>query len=349
MPERWGRRLEVAMRVPLARRGLAGDIQSVHPDIAMSSNTAIFDRLAALADPTRTRLVAALEHHELTVRELCAVVQLPQSTVSRHLKRLSDDRWVVARDAGTSRFYHMAPARQDPFLYKLWSVVRGQIEDTPAMRQDARRVESVLRARRDQARNYFTGAAADWQRVRNDLIGHRTDVLALLDLLDPALVVGDLGCGTGPITDALAPCVRRVVAVDESAPMLAVARRRFARFEHVDVRAGSLEALPIEQGELDVAVLCLVLHLTLDPLLVLAEARRVLKSRGRLLVVDFTPHAREHYAMEMGHVWQGFDEPQLGVWLRDAGFSRFGYRHLAADPTVNGPSLFSALAKCGRT
>ncbi len=307
----------------------------------------VYHRLSALADPTRSRLLAVLEDHELTVRELCAVVQLPQSTVSRHLKVLSDDGWVAARDAGTSRFYRMAAAREDPFPHKLWTVVRGQVEDAPAMRQDARRLDSVLRVRREQSRSYFTTAAGDWQRVRADLIGARTDLLALLDLLDPALVVGDLGCGTGPIADALAPCVRRVVAVDESGPMLAAARRRFAKLAHVDVRAGSLEALPLERGELDVAVLCLVLHFTLDPARVFAEARRVLKPRGRLLVIDFTPHARDQYAVAMGQVWQGFDEPQLGAWLRQAGFPHLRYRHLPADPAATGPTLFSALAKRG--
>ena len=309
----------------------------------------VFDRLSALADPTRSRLLAVLEAHELTVSELCAVVQAPQSTVSRHLKVLSDDGWVTARDAGTSRFYRMAAARHDPFPHKLWTLVRGQVDESPAVRQDARRLESVLRVRREQSKNYFTTAAADWHRVRSDLIGARTDLLALLDLLDPTLVVGDLGCGTGQITEALAPCVKRVVAVDESGAMLSAARRRFARSEHVEVRAGSLESLPLERNELDVAVMCLVLHFVLDPARAFAEARRVLKPRGRLLIVDFTPHAREQYGVEMGHVWQGFDEPQLGAWLHDAGFPDVRYRHLPADAAAKGPSLFSALARRGRS
>ena len=96
------------------------------------SSTAVFDRLSAIADPTRSRLLALLEDHELTVSELCAVVQLPQSTVSRHLKVLSDEGWVTVRGAGTSRFYRMAPTRHDPFPHRLWNVVRGQVEETHA-------------------------------------------------------------------------------------------------------------------------------------------------------------------------------------------------------------------------
>ena len=309
----------------------------------------VFGHLSALADPTRSRLLTVLENHELTVRELCAVAQLPQSTVSRHLKVLSDDGWVTARGAGTSRFYRMTTARQNPFPHKLWTVVRGQVEDAPATRQDARRLESVLRLRRDRSKTYFTAAASDWHRVRADLIGTRTDLLALLDLLDPALVVGDLGCGTGPIAEALAPCVQRVIAVDESGAMLSAARRRFARSDHVAVRAGSLESLPIECGELDVAVMCLVLNFMLDPVRAFVEVRRVLKPRGRLLIVDFTPHAREQYGVEMGHVWQGFDEPQIHSWLHEAGFPDVRYRHLPADPAATGPTLYSALARRGRS
>jgi SAM-dependent methyltransferase len=312
------------------------------------SATAVFDRLSAIADPTRSRLLALLEDHELTVSELCAVVQLPQSTVSRHLKVLSDEGWVTVRGAGTSRFYRMATARQDPFPHRLWNVVRGQVEQNTAIRQDARRLESVLRDRRSRSKSYFTTAAGDWNRVRSDLIGARTDLLALLDLLDPSLIVGDLGCGTGQVTEALAPCVKQVVAIDESGAMLSAARRRFARTGNVDVRTGALESLPLARGELDIAVMCLVLHFVVEPLRAFTEVRRVLKPNGRLLVVDFTPHEREHYMVEMGHVWQGFDEPQLRTWLHDAGLPDVRYRHLAADPAAQGPTLFSALAQRGR-
>ncbi len=312
------------------------------------SSTAVFDRLSAIADPTRSRLLALLEDHELTVSELCAVVQLPQSTVSRHLKVLSDEGWVMVRGAGTSRFYRMAPTRHDPFPHRLWNVVRAQVEESTAIRQDARRLESVLRDRRNRSKSYFTTAAGDWNQVRSDLIGSRTDLLALLDLLDPSLIVGDLGCGTGQITEALAPCVRQVVAVDESGSMLSAARRRFARTENVDVRAGALESLPLAAGELDVAVMCLVLHFVVDPPRAFAEVHRVLKPGGRLLIVDFTPHEREHYTVEMGHVWQGFDESQLRAWLHDAGFPDVRHRHLIADPAAKGPTLFSALARRGQ-
>ena len=69
---------------------------------------AIFDDLTALADATRSRMLLVLERHELTVTELCAVLQLPQSTVSRHLKTLLDAEWVSSRRDGTSGYYTLA-------------------------------------------------------------------------------------------------------------------------------------------------------------------------------------------------------------------------------------------------
>src|ERR1700741_4170119 len=151
----------------------------------MATSTAVFDRLGTLADSTRSRILLLLEGTELTVGELCSVVQLPQSTVSRHLKILSDEGWVSGRDSGTSRFYTLVPGRLDPFARRLWHVVRDQVSSSSAAEQDARRRESVLSSRRMKMKSFFSGAAGNWDQTRADLIGSRTDLLGLLDLFDP--------------------------------------------------------------------------------------------------------------------------------------------------------------------
>ena len=314
----------------------------------MAQSAVVFDRLGTLADPTRSRILLALEGTELTVGELCAVMQLPQSTVSRHLRILSDESWVTARDSGTSRFYMLAPARLDPFAKRLWQVVREQVSSGPAAQQDARRRESVLGARRVKMQTFFSGAAGSWDQMRAELIGARTDLLALMDLLGSDWTVGDLGCGTGQMTAALAPAVHRVVAVDESGAMLTAARKRLAQFDNVDVRTGSLESLPIEDGELDVALLFMVAHFVVEPQKAFAEVRRSLASGGRMLVLDLTPHEREEYSLQMGHVWQGFSEDQLRGWASEAGLTVTRFRVLPADPKAKGPALFSMLAQKGK-
>jgi SAM-dependent methyltransferase len=312
-------------------------------------STSILDRISALADPTRSRILLLLDGRELMVGELCAVLQLPQSTVSRHLKILSDEGWVVSRGEGTSRFYSMVQSRLEASAKRLWQVVRDQMASAASAAQDARRLESVLAqrtaARRSRSQAFFSTSFSAWDEMRADMIGHRTDLLALLDLLDERWVVGDLGCGTGHIAELIAPCVGRVIAVDESGPMLAAGRERLSRQTNVEFRAGSVEDLPIEDGALDAAILFLVAHFIADPEALMREVQRVLKPGGKLLLLDFIIHDRSDYAIQLGHVWQGFDEEQVTRWLQDAGFTSCRYRELPADPSAKGPALFAATAR----
>jgi ubiquinone/menaquinone biosynthesis C-methylase UbiE/DNA-binding transcriptional ArsR family regulator len=314
----------------------------------MARSALALDRLGTLADATRSRILLLLEGTELTVSELCSVLQLPQSTVSRHLKILSDEGWVAVRDSGASRFYTLVPARLDRFSKKLWLVVRDQFSTGAAAQQDARRRESVLSARGGEMRSFFSRAAGNWDHLRSTLIGSRTDLLAAMDLLDDSWTVGDLGCGAGHLSEALAPAVHRVVAVDESGAMLNAARRRLAASTNVDIRSGSVEELPIEDEELDAALLFMVLQFVLEPVKALEEARRVLKPASRAVIVDLTPHEHDEYSLKMGHVWQGFTEEQISGWVKEAGLEVARYRVLPADPKAKGPALFSLVAKKGK-
>ena len=304
----------------------------------------IFDRLTALADPTRSRLLLLLDRYELTVGELCAALQLPQSTVSRHLKTLADEGWVSARAEGTSRRYTMPATALDPSARELWQLVREQVRATPSARQDLVRAERVLQERRTTSQAFFASAAGQWDRVRTELFGARAELAPLPALLDPSTVVGDLGCGTGHASAALAPFVARVIAVDDSDAMLAAARERIGERANVELRTGRLESLPIDDAALDVAVLSLVLHLAVDPAAVLREAARVLRPGGCLLVVDMQPHEREDYRATMGHLWLGFAPDQLDTWLTGAGFASLRLVALDPDPQAKGPALFTARA-----
>ncbi|MGH9314999.1 MAG: ArsR/SmtB family transcription factor [Vicinamibacterales bacterium] len=303
---------------------------------------AIFDDLAALGDATRSRVLLALERQELTVSELCAVLQLPQSTVSRHLKTLADAGWVGSRRDGTSRYYTLAPNGNGAHARKLWVLVRDQIAGTPGGAEDARRLATVLARRRTASQAFFATSAGQWDRLRDELFGAGLSSQAIAGLIDPDWTVGDLGCGTGQMTAALAPFVTRVVAVDGSSEMLQAAKRRLRDLDHVDFRRGDLEALPIDDETLDAAVLALVLHHVPDPARALAEAARALKTGGRILVLDMLPHDREEYRSQMGHVWLGFTEEQMARWLEAAGFTRTRVVPLAPVPHAKGPGLFVA-------
>ena len=307
----------------------------------------VFDRMSALGDLARGRLLLLLEQGEFTVSELVQVSQLPQSTVSRHLKILADDGWATSRASGTSRYYRMAVSL-DPAARELWALVRPDVAAAGLAEQDDERARAVLLERRGRSREFFSSVAQRWDNVRGELFGSDSEMFPLFGLLDPTATLGDLGAGTGHFTARVAPFVGRVVAVDASEEMLEAARDRLEGEPNVDLRRGDLETLPIDDAELDVAVLLLVLHYVVDPPTILREARRALKPGGRLIVVDMRPHSREGYLEEMGHVWPGFDEVDLAGWHREAGFADFAHRPLPARPEASGPLLFvtSATRPC---
>ncbi len=311
----------------------------------MTQTPAILSRLSALSDPTRARALRILEQHELTVAELGDVLQLPQSTTSRHLKVLSEEGWVVWRREGTAALYRMMLDDLDEPARKLWLLVRDQISGTPAAEQDDQRTERILANRQTRSQAFFASAAGQWDKMRGEMFGDRFDLRAIAALLDPSWSIADLGCGTGQLAEALAPFIDRVFAVDSSTEMLKAARKRLGRFDHVEVKRGSIESLPIGDAELDAATLVLVLHHIADPAAALAEAARVLKPGGRLLVVDMIRHDHREYQQIMGHVWLGFDREQMQGWLADAGCEAMRFAELPAETKARGPGLFAAAAR----
>ncbi|HZR22439.1 MAG TPA: metalloregulator ArsR/SmtB family transcription factor [Vicinamibacterales bacterium] len=298
----------------------------------------IHEHLSSLADTTRSRILFLLDRHELTVSELCSVMQLPQSTVSRHLKALADGGWVTSRAEGTSNLYTMT-SDLEATARRLWRLVREQVEPTPAAAHDQRRLQTTLAARRSKSQEFFSSSAGQWDRLRDELFGDRFHLSALAAFSSGA-VVADLGCGTGQVSAALAPFAERVIAVDGSTAMLHAAKDRLRQFSNVDLRRGDLEALPIDDARVDAAMLTLVLHHIPEPLSAIGEAVRILKPGGRLIVVDMLPHDRENYRQQMGHVWLGFSEDQITKWITEAGCSNPKVVALAPDARVKGPGLF---------
>jgi ubiquinone/menaquinone biosynthesis C-methylase UbiE len=307
--------------------------------------SAIFDHLASLADTTRSRILLLLDRHELTVSQLCGIMQLPQSTVSRHLKALLDAGWVASRADGTSNVYSMTRDEVDATARRLWLLVREQVGPTPAAAQDQRRLQAALAERRTKSQEFFSSSAGQWDRVREELYGDRFHLAALAAFAQREWVVGDLGCGTGQVSAAIAPFVRRVVAVDASAAMLQAAKKRLQAFDNVELRRGDLEALPIDDARLDAATLMMVLHHVPEPQRALREVARVLEPGGTLLVVDMLPHERENYRQQMGHVWLGFSEEHIHRLLGESGFGEMMTSPLPTDAKAKGPGLFVATAR----
>ena len=304
----------------------------------------LFDRLSELGDPLRCRLLLALETEELTVSEICQVMQLPQSTTSRQLRILADGGWVTRRRDGTSRRYRGAVDGLPEAARELFRLLRAELADSNEAAQDRRRLLDVVARRQSRSQAFFSTAAGRWSELRRRLFGQRFEVQALVSLLDPDCTIGDLGCGSGELTATLAAGAGRVIAVDDSEAMLEAARGRLNGRGNVELRQGRIESLPIADEELDIATLILVLHYLEEPAAAIHEAARTLRAGGRLLVVDMLPHDRAEYRQEMGHLWLGFEPDAVRRWLRGAGLGRFDLRPLPTDPEAKGPALFAATA-----
>ena len=300
--------------------------------------------MESLADPMRLRLLRVLERHELGVAELCDVTQAPQSTVSRHLKLLADQQWVRARRQGTNRLYRLILDELDVAARKLWLLAREQTENWPAVKQDRLRLDRVLAAKQEDGQAFFAGAAGQWDRLRSELYGTRFTDAALLALLPSDYVVADLGCGTAPVAAQIAPFVKKVIAVDNSAAMLAGAKKRLGKTDNVDLRRGDLADIPIEPATCDAALLILASTYVADPAGVLAEMSRILKPRGRAVIVDLLPHDREDFRRQLGQTRLGFEPRELEKLLKDAGFAGVEIRPLPPEPNAKGPAMFLAVA-----
>lgn len=303
---------------------------------------AIADQLGLLAEPVRLRMLNVLEAEELAVGEVANVVQLPQSTASRHLKQLAEAGWLVRRHAGTATLYRLVLDDLDPALRALWVTVRGQMADAPDLEEDRRRLAGVLAERRTDSQAFFGRVAGAWDEVRSELFGEGFTAHALLGLVPGDWVVADIGCGTGNASEHLAPFVRRVLAVDLSEPMLDAARKRLTGMGNVEFRRGEATALPMRDGEADAAVCVLVLHHLPDPSAAVAEMARVLRPGGVALVVDMVEHLRDEYRHTMGHAHLGFSHERIGAMLEQAGFSQVRVHDLPRRGSAKGPGLLAA-------
>ncbi len=308
----------------------------------------VTDLLGAMSDATRLRLLRLIESHELSVGEIALVTQLPQSTVSRHLKVLADAGLVSRRSEGTASYFSVMQDDLGPEARGVWAAVRGRAVASAERAEDDRRARAVLEQRRTDSSAFFGALGGGWDSLRTDLFGPRFTGLAMLALLQRDWTALDLGCGTGSVSEALAPHVERVHAVDVSGPMMTAARQRLKNAKNVVFTEAPAEATGLRAGAVDAALCVLLLHHVDEPIAVLREARRVLRSSrggGVVLVVDTIAHDREEYKRTMGHKHLGFSRKDMSSLLSASGFVDIRYSPLPVEPEAKGPGLFAATGR----
>ena len=273
-------------------------------------------RLKVFADATRVRLLALLAREELTVAELSAITQLAQPRVSTHLAKLKEAGLVRDRRAGVSAYYRFDEDNLDAVQRELWRSLRDGSDD-PLLRQDAERVASVL-ANRAADQNWADSVAGDMERHYSP--GRTWEALArtALPLLETGDVL-DIASGDGVLAELLSPHAKRYACVDTSTRVVAAAGERLRRFPNVEVREGDMHALPFEDGSFDLVVLMHALTYSAKPAQAVAEAARVLRRGGRLLLSSLGKHEHKSVVEAYGHVNLGFSEKELRKFAEKAG------------------------------
>ena len=274
--------------------------------------------LRVLADPTRVRLLALLEREELTVAELSAVTRLAQPRVSTHLARLKDADLVRDRRAGVSAYYRFNEDQLEPAERALWTALRGGTDD-PLLRQDADRLAVVLAGRQSE-QAWADSVAGDMERHYSP--GRTWEALAraALPMLEPGEVL-DVASGDGVLAELLAPHARRYVCIDSSTKVVLAASERLRRLEHVEVMEGDMQALPFDRPQFDLVLLMHALTYAEKPALAVAEAARVLRKGGRVLLTCLARHEHSSAVVPYGHVNLGFTEKELRRFAAKAGLA----------------------------
>ncbi|MFC3125294.1 ArsR/SmtB family transcription factor [Pseudoroseomonas globiformis] len=274
-------------------------------------------QLRAAAEPTRLRLLALCARGAYCVSELCAILGQSQPRLSRHLKLLVEARLLERLPEGANVYFQLPPgaeiARQ---------ILARLPEDDPTVAADRRAAARIAAERARAASESFRRDGADWDEMRALGLPAAAIEAALLEVLPERLGrVADIGTGTGRLLEVMAPRAASVLGLDASREMLALARARLGERDlpNATVRLADMYRLPLPDAGFDAATLQMVLHYADDPAAALAEAARLLKPDGLLVVIDLAAHGRTDLLNTLAHRWPGFDDAAMAGWFGQAG------------------------------
>ena len=286
--------------------------------------------LKVLADPTRLRALALLGQEELSVGELSRALAMAQSRVSNHLRVLREHSLLSERRAGTSTFLRSAivsdgtEAPAESPAGRLWAAVAPDLGSIPEHESDRVRLAAVLAERHADDRAFFDRMAGDWDKVGALFSTGEARQRAAASLIPAGLTLADLGCGTGYVARSLVGLCDRLICIDRSEGMLQEAEARIRKTApedaQIEFRQGKLDALPLEDGELDGATAAMVLHHLPELGSALREMRRVLKPGGTLSIVELMPHRETWMHADLGDRHLGLDPTSVQSELVRAGF-----------------------------
>jgi ubiquinone/menaquinone biosynthesis C-methylase UbiE len=303
------------------------------PDDAASLGD-LLAALRAVAEPTRLRLLVLCSRGELTVSELAQILGQSQPRVSRHLKLLCEAGLLDRFREGSWVFYKVSAGTAASAL--AGHLVAACTEREPPVALDLQRLAAIKRQRAERAAAYFSENAPHWDRIRSLYIDEREVEAVLTEIVAAAASrdLLDIGTGTGRMIEVLAPLVGQALGIDQSREMLAFARVNLERAGVANgmARLGDMYQLPLPDASFDAVVIHQVLHYADRPATVIAEAARVLRQNGLLIVVDFAPHLLEYLRTDHAHHRLGFADAEIAEWCREAGLDPTPPQHLSGEP-----------------
>lgn len=284
----------------------------------------VVEILRAAGEPSRLRILALLAREELAVLELCKILDQSQPRVSRHLKLLADAGLVERFPDGAWVFYRLAAGGE---ARGLADDILGRTEDQdPVLARDFEQLQAVRAERSSDADAYFARNAARWDEIRSLYVSEAAVEAAILEAVgpDPVRRLVDLGSGTGRMLTLLGPRAATAVGLDLSQQMLNIARTHVAEagLKACELRHGDIFDTRLPDGSADLVVVHQVLHYLGDPAAAVREAGRLVGQGGRLLIVDFAPHALEFLREQHQHRRLGFTDAEMGRWLEETGLSK---------------------------
>ncbi len=272
--------------------------------------------LHLFGDATRVRLMALLGQAELTVADITGVTELAQSRVSTHLGRLKDAGLLRVRKVGASTFYAVNDSAMPEPARRVWELVQGEVDDG-VIESDRQRCDDLLRAR-ESATSWPDSIAGEMERHYSPGRTWEATARGLIELVRLGDVL-DIGSGDGAIAQLLAPRTRSITCLDRSDRMIAAAKKRLADQKNVRFNVGDMHELPFDDESFDAVLLFNTLTYAHKPERAVAEARRVLRPGGNLIVITLSAHGHASITEAYGHLQAGFDVAQLAELLRSTG------------------------------
>ena len=297
----------------------------------VSTRLPVADLFQALADPSRLRIVALLRSMELSVGELAQVLCQSQPRVSRHVKILADSGLIDRHKEGSWVFLALTGGKRTAALVELFDQCLDP-DSRLLLDADAVRLAAVRADRADAAARYFAAHAEAWDSIRSLHVAESAVEQAIAAAMGdvPLGTLVDIGTGTGRMIELLGPTAAQALGVDRSSEMLRLARVKLdkAGIADASLRQADMYALPLDSGSADSVIIHQVLHYAQAPAAAIAEAARVLRPGGRLLVVDFAAHDREDLRIADAHVRLGFTDEAIDGWFAAAGLEPDLVEHL---------------------